>query len=299
MDQVKDAGVISPTQKTEHPRIRMLKKMLQRLFQNKLAVIGGIFTIILIVMALFPGVIATYEHDQQIYSDVLKPPSASHWFGTDELGRDIFSRVIYGSQVSLQAGLISVGIALGIGLPIGLISGYYRGVWDEFIIMRLTDAMLAFPQLVLALALAAIFGGGLGNAMIAIGLVLTPSFIRLIRGEVLAQREREYVEAARASGLRDWRIISIHILPNIMAPILVQATLAIAAAIITEASLSYLGLGTQPPTPSWGSMLSVGQGYLEQAPWIAIFPGIFIFVTVLSINLFGDGIRDMLDPKLE
>lgn len=297
MEQVQK-GEIIPV-KPEYPRVRMMKEMIQRLLENKLAVVGGVFTILLIFLALFPGVVATHSHTEQDYSAVLVPPSAAHWFGTDELGRDLFSRVIYGTTTSLKAGLISVGIALGIGLPIGMISGYFRGVWDEFLIMRITDAMLSFPPLVLALTLVAVFGAGLENAMIAIGLVLTPSFMRLIRGEVLAHREKEYVEAARASGLPSWRILFIHILPNTIAPIIVQATLAIAAAIITEASLSYLGLGTQPPTPSWGSMLSTGQGYLEQAPWLGLFPGIFIFITVLSINLFGDGIRDMFDSKLK
>ncbi|WP_082713546.1 ABC transporter permease [Sporosarcina koreensis] len=297
MEQVQKGEITSV--KTEYPRIRLMKEMLQRLLENKLAVVGGVFTILLIFLALFPGVVATHSHTEQDYSAVLVPPSAAHWFGTDELGRDLFSRVIYGATTSLKAGLISVGIALGIGLPIGMLSGYFRGVWDEFLIMRITDAMLSFPPLVLALTLVAVFGAGLENAMIAIGLVLTPSFMRLIRGEVLAHREKEYVEAARASGLPSWRILFIHILPNTIAPIIVQATLAIAAAIITEASLSYLGLGTQPPTPSWGSMLSTGQGYLEQAPWLGLFPGLFIFITVLSINLFGDGIRDMFDSKLK
>ncbi|MBS4201292.1 ABC transporter permease [Bacillus sp. FJAT-49732] len=285
--------------KVENPRVKMFKTMMGRLFQNKLAVVGGIFTFLLIFMALFSQYIAPYEPTEQNYELIMSPPSADHWFGTDELGRDIFSRVIYGAKVSLQAGLISVGIALAVGIPIGLISGYYRGFWDEYVIMRITDAMLAFPPLVLALSLAAVLGAGLKNAMIAIGIVLTPNFIRLIRAEVLAHREREYVEAGRATGLRDWRILLHHILPNTMAPIMVQATLAIAGAIISEASLSYLGLGTQPPTPSWGSMLAAGQGYLELAPWMALFPGVFIFLTVMSINLFGDGIRDMLDPKLK
>ncbi|GAA0328632.1 ABC transporter permease [Bacillus carboniphilus] len=273
------------------------KQMLARLFENKLAVIGGVFTVVIIITALFAPFIAPFDPSEQDYSKVLQSPNGVNWFGTDELGRDIFSRVIFGAQISLQAGLISVGIALVIGIPIGMISGYFRGFWDEFVIMRITDAMLAFPSLVLALALAAVFGAGLENAMIAIGIVLTPNIIRLVRAEVLAHREREYVEACRASGLKNWRILLLHILPNILAPIIVQATLAIASAIISEASLSYLGLGTQPPDPSWGSMLSSGQGYLAQAPWIALFPGLFIFITVMAINLFGDGIRDMLDPK--
>lgn len=283
----------------KNPRVRMWGEMAQRLWQNKLAVAGGLFILILIIMAVFASSIAPYNPVKQDYVHVLASPSADHWFGTDNLGRDIFSRVVYGAQVSLKAGLISVGIALIIGVPIGLFSGYYRGFWDEVLIMRFTDAMLAFPPLVLSLSLAAVLGAGLGNAMIAIGLVFTPNYIRLMRGEVLSKRESDYVEAARSSGLKDWRIMLFHILPNSIAPILVQATLNVAGAIIAEASLSYLGLGTQPPTPSWGSMLSAAQGYLAEAPWFAIFPGLFIFLAVMSINVFGDGIRDMLDPKLK
>lgn len=291
--------VKSVVKKQSSPRVKNYKEMIERLFKNKLAVIGGVFTFILILIAIFAPWIVPHDPSFQDYTKILNGPSATHWFGTDEIGRDLFSRVIYGSRVSLQAGLISVGIAVSIGVPIGLISGYYRGFLDEYIIMRVTDAMLSFPSLVLALTLAAVLGAGLRNAMLAIGIVLTPNFIRLIRAEVLAHREREYVEAARASGLKDWRIMMIHILPNALPPIIVQATLGIATAIISEASLSYLGLGTQPPTPSWGAMLSAGQGYLAEAPWIALFPGTFIFLTVLAINLFGDGIRDMLDTKLK
>ncbi|MDV2581465.1 ABC transporter permease [Alkalibacillus haloalkaliphilus] len=297
MEQSQNLSVQKP--KAQNPRLRMLKTMLERLLQNKLAVFGGFVTFLLIFTAIFAPWLAPHDPTEQNYSAVLQAPSIEYWFGTDNLGRDIFSRVIYGAQVSLQAGLISVGIALIIGVPIGLISGYYRGFIDEYIIMRMTDAMLSIPALVLALALAAVLGAGLTNAMIAIGLVLTPNFVRLIRGEVLAHREKEYVEAGKASGISDFSIILKHILPNTIAPIMVQATLAIAAAIIVEASLSYLGLGTQPPNPSWGSMLATGQGYLDSAPWIALFPGALIFITVISINLFGDGIRDMLDPKMK
>ncbi|WP_017185807.1 ABC transporter permease [Alkalibacillus haloalkaliphilus] len=297
MEQSQNLSVQNP--KAQNPRLRILQTMLERLLQNKLAVFGGVVTFLLIFTAIFAPWLAPHDPTEQNYSAVLQAPSIEYWFGTDNLGRDIFSRVIYGAQVSLQAGLISVGIALIIGVPIGLISGYYRGFIDEYIIMRMTDAMLSIPALVLALALAAVLGAGLTNAMIAIGLVLTPNFVRLIRGEVLAHREKEYVEAGKASGISDFSIILKHILPNTIAPIMVQATLAIAAAIIVEASLSYLGLGTQPPNPSWGSMLATGQGYLDSAPWIALFPGALIFITVISINLFGDGIRDMLDPKMK
>lgn len=283
----------------ESPRKRRMKEMSSRFFQNKLAVIGGVFTLLLILMAIFAPFVTPYGPAEQDYAKFLKSPSLANIMGTDELGRDIFTRIIYGSRVSIQAGIISVGIALLIGIPIGLFSGYYRGVLDEFVVMRFTDALLSFPPLVLALSLAAVLGAGLQNAMIAIGIIFTPNFIRLVRGEVLSQREREYVTAAKASGISDLKIMFRHIFPNCLPPILVQATLSIAAAIISEASLSYLGLGTQPPTPSWGAMLSMGQGYLGDAPWISLFPGLFIFLTVLSINLFGDGLRDALDPKLK
>lgn len=284
--------------KAHNPKTRQFKEMFRRLSENKLALVGGIITVLLILMALTANWITPFDPTEQDYSKVLQPPSAEHWFGTDDIGRDLFSRVILGTQVSLKAGLFSVGIALALGVPIGLISGYRRGFLDEVIIMRITDAMLSFPALVLALAFAAVLGAGLGNVMIAIGLVYTPNFIRLTRAEVLAQREREYVLASRSSGLRDWRILLYHILPNSLAPILIQATLSVASAIIAEASLSYLGLGTQPPTPSWGAMLSTGQSYLSEAPWLALFPGAFIFLTVMAINLFGDGIRDAFDTKL-
>jgi peptide/nickel transport system permease protein len=283
----------------DSPRKRRVKEMSSRFFQNKLAVIGGAFTLMLILMAIFAPFVAPHAPAEQDYAKFLQSPSSQNLMGTDELGRDIFSRVIFGARVSIQAGIISVGIALLIGIPIGLFSGYYRGVLDELVVMRFTDALLSFPPLVLALSLAAVLGAGLQNAMIAIGIIFTPNFIRLVRGEVLSQREREYVTAAKASGISDIKIMFRHIFPNCLPPILVQATLSIAAAIISEASLSYLGLGTQPPTPSWGAMLSMGQGYLGDAPWISLFPGLFIFLTVLSINLFGDGLRDALDPKLK
>lgn len=276
---------------------KKLFKGIDKLLNNKLALCGGLFLLLLVILAVFAPMIAPYSPIKQNYGQALQPPSAAHWFGTDTLGRDLLTRIIYGSQVSLKAGLISVGLAIVIGVPLGVISGYFRGFWDEFVIMRITDAMLAFPSLVLALSLAAVLGPSLNHAMIAIGLVFTPQFIRLSRGEVLAQREREYVIAAQSSGLRHLTVMVRHIFPNILGPIIVQATLNVASAIIAEASLSYLGLGTQPPTPSWGAMLAEGQGYLTQAPWIAIFPGVFIFLAVLSINVFGDGIHDWLDPK--
>ncbi len=227
---------------------------------------------------------------------VRKPPSAAYWFGTDEVGRDLLSRVIWGGRASLSAGVIAVSIAVGVGVPLGMVAGYLGG-WVDAVIGRLTDAMLAVPFLILAIALAAFLGPSLGNAMIAIGVTATPIFVRLARGQVLAARAEDWVEAARAVGNPPVRILVRHIFPNILPPVMVQATLAVASAIIAEASLSFLGLGQQPPSPSWGSMLNTAQRFLTQAPWMAIFPGLAIFMTVLAFNLFGDGLRDALDPR--
>ena len=274
-----------------------IKELWKKFYKNKLAVIGAIVIIIEIFIALFAPFIAPLDPTEPDYMSVLTSPNKENLFGTDDLGRDVLSRVIYGSRVSLSAGLIAVVIALLIGVPIGLISGYYQGFLDEFIIMRFTDAMMSLSGIVLALALSAIMGAGLKNAMIAIGIIFTPRYIRLVRGEVLSVKEEQYVEAAHSLGMSDFRLLFKHILPNIMSPIMVQATLNIATGIIVEAGLSYLGLGTQPPVPSWGNMLSSGQGYLDQAPWIALSSGIAIFVSVLAFNLVGDGLRDMLDPN--
>ena len=231
------------------------------------------------------------------WSLVRKPPSAQHWFGTDDLGRDILGRVIYGARASLMAG-VDLGRRLrsAIGVPLGLLSGY-RGGFIDALISRITDAMLACPFLILAIALAAFLGPSLGNAMIAIGISATPIFVRLTRGQVMSVKVEDYVEAARAMGNPRWRIALFHILPNIMPALLVQATLSIAAAIIAEAALSFLGLGQQPPAPSWGSMLNAAQRFLTNAPWMAIWPGLAIFLVVLSFNLVGDGLRDALDPR--
>lgn len=273
------------------------KELWHKFYKNKLAVIGAVVIIIEIFIALFAPWIIPFDPAEPDYIDLLVSPNSENLLGTDDLGRDVLSRVVYGSRISLSAGLIAVSIALLIGVPIGLISGYYQGFLDEFVIMRFTDAMMALPSLVLALALSAILGAGLRNAMIAIGIIFTPRYIRLVRGEVLSVKEDQYIEAAQSLGMSDLRLLFKHILPNIISPIMIQATLNIATGIIVEAGLSYLGLGTQPPIPSWGNMLSSGQGYLEQAPWIALSSGVAIFVSVLAFNLVGDGLRDMLDPK--
>jgi peptide/nickel transport system permease protein len=272
------------------------RRALRRLFKRKGAVIGLVVVATFILLALFAPFVAPYDPIATSWSLVRKAPSAQHWFGTDDLGRDVLSRVMYGARASLMAGAISVGIALSIGVPLGLLSGY-RGGFIDALISRITDAMLACPFLILAIALAAFLGPSLSDAMIAIGISATPIFIRLTRGQVMVVKVEDYVEAARAMGNPRWRIALFHILPNIMPPLLVQATLSIATAIIAEAALSFLGLGQQPPAPSWGSMLNAAQRFLTNAPWMAIWPGLAIFLVVLSLNLVGDGLRDALDPK--
>ncbi|MDI7861965.1 ABC transporter permease [Rhizobiaceae bacterium n13] len=227
---------------------------------------------------------------------IRKAPSAAHWMGTDDIGRDILSRMIWGAQASLMAGIFSVAIAIVIGVPFGLISGYFGG-WVDQVISRITEAFLALPFLIMAIALAAFLGPSLSNAMIAIGLSAMPVFVRLTRGQVLAVKTEDYVEGARSIGLGHLDIILRYILPNITAPIIVQATLTVATAIIAEASLSFLGLGQQPPAPSWGSMLNVAKNFLDQAPWMAMWPGAAIFLVVIGFNLLGDGLRDALDPR--
>lgn len=272
------------------------RRALRRLFQRKGAVVGLVVIFAFVLFALFAPLIMPYDPITTSWSLVRKPPSSAHWFGTDDLGRDILTRVVYGARASLMAGVISVGIAFGIGVPLGLLSGY-RGGFIDALISRMTDAMLACPILILAIALVAFLGPGLGNAMIAIGISATPIFIRLTRGQVMSVKVEDYVEAARAMGNPPWRIALFHILPNIMPALLVQATLSIATAIVAEAALSFLGLGQQPPAPSWGSMLNAAQRFLTNAPWMAIWPGLGIFLVVLSFNLVGDGLRDALDPK--
>lgn len=261
------------------------------------AAFGLVVLLVLVLMAFAAAQLAPFDPDEQSYLDVLQPPSAQHLFGTDDLGRDILSRVVFGSRVSLEVGLVSVAVALLCGVPIGLAAGYIRGPLDDWM-MRLMDAISAFPALVLALAITAALGTGIGNAMIAIGIVQVPLFARLARGQALSIRERDYVLAARAIGAATPRIVARHVWPNLTATIIVQASLAVSTAIITEASLSFLGLSVRPPTPSWGTMLSQGYQYLETAPWLAAASGAAIFITVLGLNFLGDGIRVALDPRI-
>jgi len=272
------------------------RRALRRLLRRRGAMLGLVIVLIFIVLAVFAPLIAPYDPVATSWSAVRVAPSADYWFGTDEIGRDVLSRVIWGARASLLAGLVSVCISMSLGVPIGLLAAYVGG-WTDGLISRFTDSMLAVPFLILAIALAAFLGPSLTNAMIAIGVSATPIFIRLTRAQVLAVKVEDFVEAALAVGNPHWRIALRHILPNVLPPLIVQATLAIAAAIIAEASLSFLGLGQQPPAPSWGSMLNTAKNYVDNSPWMAIWPGLSIFLLVLSFNLFGDGLRDALDPK--
>ncbi len=282
-------GLISMTETPGQRAWRRLKK-------RKGAMFGLGIILLLVLMAVFAPLISPYDPTKQSWTAVRKAPSLLYWLGTDESGRDLLSRIIYGTRASLAAGVISVGIAIALGVPLGLVAGYGPG-WLDSIISRVTDAMLACPFLILAIALAAFLGPSLTNAMIAIGITATPIFVRLTRGQVLSIKVEDYVESARAIGNPKWRIALKHILPNVMPQLLVQMTLTVATAVIAEASLSFLGLGQQPPAPSWGSMLNVAQRFLTNAPWMAVWPGLAIFLTVLSFNLLGDGLRDALDPR--
>ena len=274
----------------------MLRAFWRRLRARRSAVVGLAIVLLLVLMAIFADLIAPYDPTATDWGSVRAAPSLAHPFGGDEVGRDVLARIVYGARASLGAGLVSVALAVSLGLPLGLLAGYAGG-WVDGAIMRLTDALLAIPFLILAIALAAFLGPSLTNAMVAIGLSATSTFVRLTRAQVQAVAAEEFVEAARSVGNPPWRIALVHILPNIVPAILVQATLTIAAAIIAEASLSFLGLGQQPPEPSWGAMLNVAKNFLDQAPWMAIWPGLSIFLAVLGFNLFGDGLRDALDPR--
>jgi peptide/nickel transport system permease protein len=269
-----------------------------RLLRARMAPLGLLVIFILILSAIFAPWIAPFDPRDQDFSVALSSPNRTHWMGTDQLGRDTFSRVVYGSRVSLQVGIIAVGISLLIGTSLGLIAGYAGVSFIDSIIMRFMDALLAFPALVLALAITAALGPSLTNVMIAVGIVGIPIYARLVRGQVLSVRQREYVEAARTVGVPDYLIVVRHIFPNVTAPLIVQASIGVAVAIIAEASLSFLGLGVQPPTPSWGGMISVGKDWLNRAPWMSFAPGLAIFLTVLAFNFVGDALRDALDPHM-
>ena len=290
------------------------RRLFARVLETRLVGTGLTILGLVLLCAILADVISPFAPNDQDYLRLTEPPlwwpnaqwpwwpntqaqDASHILGTDDLGRDVLSRIIYGSRVSIEVGVIAVGIAIVLGVSLGLTAGYRSGLVDE-VIMRIVDALQAFPGLILALGIAAALGPGIGNAMIAIGIVATPAFARLTRAQSLSIREREFVQAARVIGASPWVIITRHIWPNVTAPIIVQATLLVGTAIVTEASLSFLGVGVVPPTPSWGSMIRTGSQYLEVAPWIAFAPGVAIFGTVLAFNFVGDGLRRALDPRL-
>jgi peptide/nickel transport system permease protein len=268
----------------------------RRLRRRRAAMAGLAVVVVVTLVAILAPLVAPYDPAAQSWTAVRQPPSPEFWFGTDALGRDIFSRIVFGARASMLAGVLSVAIAIAIGVPTGIAAGYLGGVVD-MVVSRVTDAMLAIPFLILAIALAAFLGPSLTNSMIAIGISATPVMVRLTRGQVIATRAQDYVEAARSVGNSHWRVAFRHILPNIVPALLVQATLMLAMAITSEASLSFLGLGQQPPAPSWGAMLNAAQRSLSNAPWIAVWPGMTIFIVVLSFNLLGDGLRDALDPR--
>ncbi len=270
----------------------------KRLKVNKMAMIGLVIIVVLIVTAIFADFIAPYGFDDQSLKDRLLAPSLKHLFGTDNFGRDIFSRIVYGTRISLMIGFIAVSIAALVGGSLGAISGYYSGKLDN-IIMRGVDILLAIPSILLAISIVASLGPGLRNVMIAVGIGSVPSYARIVRASVLSYRDQEFVEAARAIGANDFRIILKHIIPNTLAPIIVQATLGVAGAILSAAGLSFIGLGIQPPTPEWGAMLSGGRDYLRDNWYVATFPGLAIMVTIFGLNLLGDGLRDALDPRLK
>ena len=275
-------------------RFRVAKRLLRR----PAAMLAMVLVAGFITVALAAPYVAPYDPNATNFGAVRKAPSELYRLGTDEVGRDLLSRLIWGARASLLAGVIPVSIAVVVSIPLGLLSGYVGG-WVDGVIMRITDAMLAIPFLIVAIALAAFLGPSLTNAMIAIGIATLPIFLRLARGTVLALKTEDYVEAARAVGGSHVRIAARHILPNMLPPLFIQSSITIAAAIIAEASLSFLGLGQQPPAPSWGSMLNAAQRYLSQAPWMALYPGLMIFIVVMALNVLGDGLRDALDPKHE
>lgn len=271
--------------------------MWQKLKNNKLAISGLMIIAILAAIAIFAPTIASYEPTRQNIMERLQKPSPQHFLGTDELGRDVFSRILYGTRISLSVGFIAVGISVIIGVFLGALAGFY-GRWIDSLIMRFVDIMFCFPSFFLILMIIAVLGPNIYNVMLIIGITSWPGIARLVRSEILSIKEREYVYAAKAIGASDLRIIFKHILPNALAPVLVTATLGIADAILVESGLSFLGLGVQPPMPSWGNILTSGKDYIESAWWLTLFPGLAILITILSYNLVGEGLREVIDPKL-
>ncbi len=292
-----EASLSQPASFAERPRISLRTRLARLPRQNPIGMIGFVVILIVVFVAIFAPVIAPYTPTSQAAKRLLEP-SAQYWLGTDELGRDVFSRIVFGSRISLQVGIIAVSLALALGGTLGVLSGYIGGPFD-WLVMRVVDIMFAFPGLVLAIVIAGLLGPSIQNAMLAIGIIYAPVFARVTRGVVLSVRNEVYLEAARVVGGKDLHIIRHYILPNIMPSVIVLTTLQMSTAILTEAALSFLGLGTQPPDPSWGTMLSNGRKFMEFAPWVAVFPGLAIVIAVLGFNFLGDGLRDALDPRLK
>jgi len=274
----------------------MAETALRPALRNGLVLFGTGIILAMVLLAAFAGVVAPYDPTDMKVADALKRPSLAHPFGTDRFGRDVLSRTIYGSRIALGVAISSIGIALVIGTILGLLGGYLGGATD-LVIGRAMDVLFSFPTLILAIGIAAMLGPGLDNAALAIAVVYAPLFSRVVRGPVIAERAKEYALAALGLGAGGFRVVCFHILPNVLAPLIVQASVSLAYAILTEAALSYLGLGTQPPAPSWGTMLNEGRTYLETAPWMSIFPGLAIMLAVLGFNMLADGLRDWLDPQ--
>lgn len=295
--QTPEPPVTPVGKKPKSRRMSSFSDILKRMKRNKLAMAGFVILVILVLTAIFADLIAPYDYAKST-PDTYAKPSAKYIFGTDELGRDIFSRVVYGSRISLRVGFISVSIALLFGVTLGAVTGYYGGKVDT-IIMRFIDVLQAIPDILLAIAIMSALGTGLGNLMIAVGIAAVPGYARIVRSSVLTIKDQEFIEAAKANGSTDLRIIFKHIIPNCMAPIIVQATLGVAYAIINAAGLSFIGLGLEPPTPEWGAMLSSGRSYIRDYPHITLFPGLAIVITIFALNVMGDGLRDALDPKLK
>ncbi|HLS23798.1 MAG TPA: ABC transporter permease [Pseudogracilibacillus sp.] len=281
-------------QKTYSP----FRDTLKQLSKNRFALVGLFIIIFFILLGIFAPLLTSYGYEEQVLTDRLLPPSAEHWFGTDDVGRDIFSRIVYGARLSLQVGFFAVTGALIFGTILGIIAGYF-GRWVDMLISRIFDIMLAFPSILLAIAIVAILGASLRNALIAIAIVNVPIFGRLVRSRVISLREEEYIMAARAQGMRHTRIIFHHILPNSLAPIIVQATLGFGTAVLEAAALGFLGLGAQAPLPEWGKMLAEARDFIQLAPWTLLAPGLSIMLVVLGFNLIGDGLRDALDPRMK
>jgi peptide/nickel transport system permease protein len=280
-----------------HPQTSQAAEVWRRLKRNRAASAGGIIVLLFVAIALLAPWIAPYPPNEGDLTKRLNPPGREHLLGTDPLGRDLLSRVIYGARISLQIQVAAVAIAMAIGTFLGMIGGYYGGKFDN-LIMRLMDILLAFPGIFLAISIIAVLGPGLGNLMLAAGIYSIPQFARIVRGSVLTLKEKEFVEAARAVGENDFNILFRYLLPNSMAPIIIQTTLRMATVLLTASGLSFLGLGVQPPTAEWGAMLSNARAYLITAPHVATVPGLAIMLVVMGFNLFGDGLRDSLDPRL-